>query len=388
MVITNVTPTMKPPSRSTSKSLLSRLRGGRGATLIELMLAVGILGIVTPAILGLFTTVMQGFKADDAQNQLKKVNQETLLRFYMTLDRNKRIFDRATDAVSMVGRLDMTGCPAVTVTGGDNLFPTINIAGSHDPSNAAFVASEWGNMLLMLTAEGRVTCYPVTASLSVVKTIQIDTYRFYFYYLDRNPSLPNGLTGKKGSRLVEWRSELLADQGQLDSYISSDATLGANIVKFLRSDLASPAKPTIPVTLAVNYSATNPISMIYDMNNSGAIAMSTTRKVVKEWAPSTEQKTNGFTYLTRIPGSTFGGNIYRFGVAPNTNQWNESIQKIPLFAVGSGNFPSGFEVGIIGTAGARQVHIRQALVTEGDFGARRRVIGAEQSSTFTCKDIH
>lgn len=350
--------------------------------MIELMIAVAMLGIVVPAILMLFSNVVQGFRADDAQNQLKKVNQETLLHFYMTLGRNKRIFTAGAPTTTLAGRLDMTACPSVNLTSGANKFPLVDVDASLDPKNSAFVGSEWGNMLLLLVNEGRISCAPVTNKNSTVMTFQVDYYRFYFYYLDRSQN-NTSLTGGKSSRLVEWRSEPLADYGQLSNALSQDVTLASSVIQCLRN---LPV-PNTPVTAAVDPSASNPSSILYNLMPSNTLSVDGVRKIAKDWAPAGAMATKGFRFITNPQSSVLNGG-FRYGIHPNTDTWSQAVAKVPCYAAESGDFPGGFEVGVVGTTNGREVFIRQVLAAQGAFGAKRNVISAELSTDITCRDIY
>ena len=61
------------------------------------------------------------------------------------------------------------------------------------------------------------------------------------------------------------------------------------------------------------------------------------------------------------------GGSYRYGVCPNTNSSFAPVDQVPLYAAASGEFPAGFEVGIVGPPNSRQVLARIVLAAEGSF---------------------
>jgi len=360
-----------------------RLRQG-GFTLMELLLAITIFLIVTPAVVNFFFKVTQGFSADEARSLLKKNQQDTLAGFYQTITSSKRILEGNT-GVSMLSYLDMTGCPA-TLTGSQ--FPDIMPLGSLDLTSASYAATSVGNCLMLIASDGKILCKGVTNGASLPVTVQLDSYRFYFYYLTAQNGKNLRGTGANvvTPLMVEWRSVPLVDNSEISAFFG-DSTLTKNLIAKLRvpDPLPWPTPAATPVSMAVDTSAAAVTQMFYLMSATTLTLVPTTTLTASTFGIGTSaSKAFQVTHMT----SGLMGKTFRYGVLPNDNSpsFVPGKARVPLYApaASAAPFPSGFEVVVAGPAVGRQVLIRSAVVAQGYFPG---LIIDDKTQVLNCKDI-
>ncbi len=370
---------------------------GRGMTLVEVLLTLSIFLIITPAIMSLFTSVTKAFAHDEALNSLKKTNQELASYLYLKLGTSKRIFHNDAEGVSVLARLDMTQgslpfpVPAM-IPAADRRLPFIREAGTFDraitgplPENS-FSVTAFGNMLLFLSQDSKITCRGVTNAVDIGVTLSVDMYKLHCFYL--TPDNPKAPTGYPSYRLIEWVSAPMADGKSLKDVFSNDVTLGGNLIAQLKAPTPRPT-PQAPITYAVDYTA--PVSEMFgtleQLASSVTVASPAYENVIHRDYPITVYNA-GVTFLQKDENVQYRswtymdqmgmGRVFRCAVAPNNSDW-----RVPAFAQANGAFPGGFEVGIIGPPAARQVLVRITNVAQGAGGD---VIGRNTQTIF-CRDV-
>jgi len=392
-------------------------RRPRGWTLIELMIVVGVLGIIMPVTIRFFSKASEGMAADEMHMHLKKVNQETLLRLNVRVKSNKHMFRNDTSGVTFLGcvlnsttapppaaalPVTLPGTQPDTATLGSELVPTFSIARGAAPASFGnqlfFAAYDSPGTILFnglpqtfmapMTVVSKAGGTPVTygaANGSGPATIILDVYRFYRYYPATSvkplTTVKDGPTaaitsGAIAYGLVEWRSVQFVDFNQLSSINTVDTTLRGRVVQWLSKSTAPTNFPGAPITLAYDPSQTDPATAFYNLNFAAGTytAMATPRIPQASWS-----------ILTKAASGILSGG-FRYGIAPNTAGWRNappSTAAVPQYATASTTYPGGFEVGLIGSSAGVQVLTRSLLVAR---GAVRQTIYNDLTMVHNAKD--
>ena len=119
----------------------------RGFSLVELMISVTIMAIIVPIIGLVFITATRAFITFEAMSTLKKVNQNSVNRIYVRLNRNKRLFEETLSDLDFLNAVNLSGCPSVL---SGSKLPVIKQTGSLSPSSDDFDASAFGNSLFLV----------------------------------------------------------------------------------------------------------------------------------------------------------------------------------------------------------------------------------------------
>lgn len=311
-----------------------RSRGAAGHTLIELVIAVAIVGTVVPMIVMLLNATSKGFTNFEAASSMKQMNQNSLNRIYLRLNRSKRLFENDTFGNALLARVNTTGLPAA-VSG--SKLPMIISSGSFSASSATFSAAAFGNRLFF-------------AYLSATKEMpvsgndiwRVDVYKFAGYYLTASGA--KAVNGAQAYNLFEFESIPYADCSQ----VSALTTTGNR--KALNQNLISTG-----IVSCLLASATDYTKAIQTINSDGTLTVSPSAQI-------TVLKTQT---LTKVQTGIMGRS-YNYGVSPNTSVWTNPKTVVPLYATAGSGFPGGFEVGIVGGANGRQVLVRGVAVAQGE----------------------
>ena len=324
-----------------------------GFTLVELLIAIAVFAIVVPVMVTFFSTVIKNFTSFEATNQLKKTNQESLNRIHLKLKSCKRIFTRADG--SYVVKISTSEYPGLSAS----KLPNIEVTGSLVPGNAVFISSNAGNSLLFANNDSTQILENVQDAGAVNRTVYIDLYRFNYYYLSTKN--PKTIFDKPSCVLMEWRSVRYADWNQLVS--STDTIKITNTVIALRNS---------GILYSWNPSASSATGF-FTLGGSGVITSSATHQIQRD----------KYKILTQMTTGIMGGG-YRYGISPNSAGWGRAPKVVPVYATASGNFPSGFEVVIVGSAGARKVLVRSVLVAQGSM---KSILADERLIISSARDL-
>jgi len=310
----------------------------KGFTLVEVMMAVAILGIVTPIVAMMLAQALKSFTAYESAMQLRITNQATLNRIYLRLGSCKRIFNNSTADSSFVTSLNnLSGAPA-QLTG--SVLPIIQTTGSLAFGTSDFVSADAGNCLFFINNDSMPTM------LSGTSTVKIDVYRFNYYYL--TSVNPKPIRAAPTYNVVEWQSVQFADYDQ----IMSVSTTGN------RQQNAMAALYAMGVKYVFDSNNGSASTAFYQFNSAGVISSANNFSIPMY----------RYTVLTKmITGIIIGG--YNYGVASNSSLWTTQAcpKTIPEYAVASNPFPGGFEVAITGQSSGRTVLVRSVLVAQGSM---------------------
>lgn len=341
--------------------IINRLHLGKlrlsqtGFTLTELMLAVAIMTIITPAVTMLMVMTMRSFTGYEAEMQLRLTNQATLNRIYLRLGSCKRIIDASADT-GYIKALNISGAPVpiggTTLPNASCVLPTINSAGSLAYNTSSFIPADVGNCLFFANNDSMPTV------LSGTSTVKIDVYRFNFYYL--STANPKPIAAAPCYSVVEWQSVQYADYDEVMA-VPTTNNWQQNVVAALYAQGIQNA-----------WDANNgvPASSFYTLTSAGGInAVGASPAIPMDSARSPVVLTKMMT------GVMFGG--FSYGVASNNDQWTGKIKcpkTIPQYARNSDGTnaltspaPGGFEVSIAGLAAGRSVLMRSVLVAQGSM---------------------
>ena len=326
------------------------MRRSRAFSLVELMIVLAIMGVITPVMVMLLTSVTKGFTGYEAALSMRKVNQQSINRIYMRLGSCKRIFENSTNDLSYLNKITFSAAPVVsTIT---VQLPTINRDGTLAEGTTNFDTSSVGNALLFATNE------MVQAMSS--STYRVDIYRFNYYYLTsaNTKTIDAGVSYK----LVEWRSVSYADINQLNSIpVSSRTIVGVQLY-------------TMGVKYAWDPTMTTATNAFYTISSAGSVAAYSSPKIV-------EYKYKILTDM--ITGVIIGG--YSYGVSRNSSGWAKAPKTVPLYAaIANTSIPFGFEVAVAGNSAGRQVLLRCVLVAQGTMKA---IVGDDLQVVASARDL-
>ena len=190
-----------------------------GLTLIEVIITLAIFSIIVAAVSAVLTSTKKGFTSFEAANTLKKVNQNSLNRIYIRLTECKRIFpyiatESAPNFNSYLSRVTLTGtptgCPAML---NGSKIPVIEESSSIAEGTTNFIKASVGNRLFFANSDSSEILKSIIDSIGLSRTIRIDLYRFYYYYLTSDNL--KSIRSKPSYLLIEWQSVYYADYNQM-----------------------------------------------------------------------------------------------------------------------------------------------------------------------------
>lgn len=302
-----------------------------GMTLVELMIALSVFTILVAITFTSISTFSKGFTSMDATNQMKSCSQSAINKIGLRLSECKRIFENTSQDTPFLSRITGIDSPLM-----GSCLPKIEETGSLIPGDYLFNASSVGNSFFFANTE-----FPEILQLSSTYTVRIDCYVFNYYYLAQVSSYTIGNT--PAIKLMEWHSKKYADYTQINALSGNTKTL--TIIALYNDNVRYAWDPT----------ATSPSSAFYSLGAGGSIT-----------GPLASHYLLQDTYeeMTRFARGIIWGK-YRAGVSPNTGGSFNTDQPVPKYAIASGKFPSGFEIGIIGPRSAHRIFIRLVLVAQG-----------------------
>lgn len=126
-------------------------------------------------------------------------------------------------------------------------------------------------------------------------------------------------------------------------------------------------------TYAFDASNSSVNSAFYQLTSTGGLTLNATHNIIKS---SSEKMIN------LIRGVSLGSFIY--SVSPNTGGAFTHNCPVPIYATANGNFPSGFEVEVVGPASNRQVFARIVMAAKGSF---KGFMAYEQNMLIAARDL-
>jgi len=297
--------------------------------------------------------VQRGLGASEAETTLKTSSQGLLNKIEHRLVECKRIFQNTAGDTAFLARVQKT---TPTVMSGSQL-PLSVTNGGISPSTSTFNAAGVGNELFFASIDSPLDVVATDSSGST-ETVRIDLYHFNYYYLAQGGEM---VGGQPMITPYEWHSVSYADYQQITSI--SDA-------------VESSSTATGLVASGVNYAwdpSTGTVGAAFYQLGIGTVISAQSHLIPQKSAQSMLNLTTG------ILSSGF-----HYGVSPNTSVSFSTSKPVPKFATAAGNFPSGFEVIVVGANSARQVFIRLVLVAQGAF---KNPVAQEQTVLVSARDL-
>lgn len=309
------------------------MKSHRGVTLLEVMIVMAVFSIVA---VGVFEVIQYMTVANlhmSAQNDLVDWGDSAVNTIKDDLMQSRLVYENdATGASYMArcafpaGRLPLTG----------STMPTIDELGTFTADTVP--VQKTGNMLLFIrTLPAHVVTIP--GSVPPVRRA-VDLYQFVAYYLTIAPGRPVG-SRADSLALIQWESVRYADLGQINQ-IALAAERQAVVMDLVNGqgvDYAWDFSQPVTAAFWLLDGATGAVAGAPE--NPHTIAELTDRKLIAQL------------------GLGFAGAAWN-----PTPTWSVP-DAVPGYAVASAagdGFPHGFEIQIVGPAGARQVLVRLVLV--------------------------
>jgi len=385
--------------------LFKRKMNHRGWTIIELMMVVGIIGLIVPALTSLFLYCYQGLSSAEMHLSLKSLNENIMLHMHERMNSTKHMFQNNTSSggLNFIGQVRLGSAPASVAfsqmpqaqNGATITFSPAAGAVSSDFRDCLFYAAYDGPQTIggiiypaPITVGGSLpltldnwttttTSGPVTDSYGKAVTMNLDVYRFYFDYLSTAGDM-KPLTRETSFWLIEWQSVQFVDAFELEDIGSTDATLEKNVISWLTNSANFPSGQAM--TLAWDPSQTA-------MTNGSSFAFYTLSGNTMTGSAAQPISMQSWTPLTRT--STGLVSNFEYGISGNySNLKGDPPQpNVPLYCPPTSvanAFPGGFEVGLEGAGSGSQVLIRSLLVAQGNS---KQIIWDNETSTSNVRDV-
>ena len=357
---------------------------------MELMLVTAMIGIITPAITFLFMKASQGMAADEMHTQLKKLNEQSMLRLHERLLSNKHMMQNTTFGNNFVGYIQLAAGTPPLLAGSRLARTQPSTVTSFSPITGAAIPASFGNSLFFAAYDNSQTFMgsngPITstAPLNLISiagfpiafsgangpaTVTLDVYRFFYYYL--TPTNAKGLRDIPSYRLVEWQSKQYVDWQEINSFYISDNTLGQDIINWVTTAANFPGGP---ILTAYDSTVDDPTQAFITLTNGSYSG-------TPIGSPTITQAS--WSYITSVSSGILSSG-FNYGVSSNSATWTSAPAAVPQFTTASGNFPGGFEVGMIGNAAGLEVLTRSLLVAQ---GAAPRIVWNDQVMTHNTRDV-
>lgn len=368
----------------------------RGFTLIEILFAAALTGVVMAGVMGGFLGMRKGQGATVSQNILKAAGQKAMQGLYMELGGCRKLLasSKLDPPTNDLGRDYFSRLAGIAspVPLGNMRFPRVNPQGGFGLPGAGegqLDGTLIGNTLVFAASEGRLevsvpsVTYTYGTSPSVTKQLSNQPYylnplHFSAYYL-KEVNLPDGVapirlsatqTRSSVMQLVRWESGRYLDKGEFADFAAKINGGGAN-VKVVWDALVADHR----VVGLWDGDAAAAASAFYTVDGAGAIV-----QVVN---PAIAKRRELKAADTDMSGYAIG--MVAFNSTPDYrfNHFN-----VPDFAptdAAHANFPYGFEVGIVGPTGARSVLVRLALASRVNSG--QHLYGLAQQEVIKVVDM-
>jgi hypothetical protein len=384
------------------KFLFKKKPNQRGWTIIELMMVVGMLGLIVPSLTALFIYCYQGLSAAEMHLSLKALNENIMLHLHERINTSKHMFQNnsSSGGLSFISKIAMGSAPASVSfsqlpqgqTGATITFSPAAGAVSNEFGDCLFYAAYDSPQTVNgvkytapLTVGGPITLSssPLTVTAALLNgagnsvTVNLDVYRFYYDYLSSVGDM-TPISGLTSYWLIEWQSVQFVDAFELIDIQSSDSTLYTHVINWLTTAGNFPGGQA--VTLAWDPSQVQMTSgssfAFYQLSGGAMTGVANQSISIQNWTP-----------LSR----TSSGLISRFnyGISGNYNNiyGDPPPPIVPMFSpyTNTANaFPGGFEVGIQGSNAGMQVLVRSLLLAKGNY---KTLMWDNETSISNARDV-
>ncbi len=347
--------------KKTFKSITRIAGGERGITFVEVLITGALVAVLVLSVVPLFNVTSRGFTSLEVNTVLSSGSQAALNKIQHRLVESKRIFGNTASDNAFLAKVTFSGAPSVL---SGSKLPVIVSTASISPSSATFNAANVGNSLFFASLDSTADFDDIAVS-GGTQGIRIDTYVFNYYYL--SPDSSQTIGGSAVRRLWEWHSVRYADYIQIVNI--TDTTKRTNTITALKNS---------GIDYAWCSSATVATSAFYTLTAGNANPGASSGHSIPKASGSNSQK----NMLQLVRGVTTGG--FRYSVSPNTSGSFNPKHTVPVYGMASGNFPSGFEVLVVGPSGTRQVFMRLVLAAQGSF---KGFLSNDQTVLVTTRDV-
>jgi hypothetical protein len=357
----------------------------RGWTIIELMMVVGIIGLIFPALTTLFMYCAQGLATAEMHLALKSLNEQVMLHLHERMNSSKHMFQNnaSSGGLSFIGQIQMGAAPA-SVSFSQMPQAQNGTIVTFSPAAGA-VAADFGDCLFYAaydtaqTINGVNYAAPVTVtgvmdSAGKSVTMNLDVYRFYFDYLSTAGDM-KPIYNTTSYWLIEWQSVQFVDAFELADINSSDNTLYQNVITWL--------------TTSSNFTNGKAMTLAWDpsqtaMTNGSSYAFYTLSGHTMTGSASQAIPYQSWTPLSRTSSGLIAP--FSYGISGNFSNLagDPPPPNVPQYAAVNGSFPGGFEVGLEGANAGMQVFIRSLLIAHGNS---RSLIWDNEESISGARDV-
>jgi prepilin-type N-terminal cleavage/methylation domain-containing protein len=337
-------------------------RAARGMTLVEVIVAVAVMGIIMTATIPFFTYTQSGYTSLEVTTVLPAAMQKALSKIQHRIVENCRIFDSGSIGTAYRARATPNISPAVpSATASPPAIPSKLPLLSPDMTlsvtSSTFNRAAVGNSLFFASTDA-----PYEAPSGGGLAVKVDTFIFNYFYLVRNSAT---LNGQPAIELHEWHSTPYVDYARLISI--TDTAKSTSTIAWLYSR---------GLRHAWDRSSNDPNNAFYSLNSAGMMTLAPLHNI----QTSTDPLLKPAAMISIIRGAASGG--FHYGVCPNNLP---AKNQVPQFASASGDFPAGFETIVVGEALGRQVFVRLTMAAQGNFKGFKTF---ENISLFSCRDIY
>lgn len=341
----------------------------KGFTLIEAMLSSLLLLLMVTLFVPTLRLSIMGSTNFEARSALKNAGQRAINRISMNLSACRRLFEwNANPAIrdmTYLAKVDFGGQPGPIL---NSKLPVKVPQGSLAPGSGGFNAAAVGNGLFFASVKAPLMLDKILDSGGTPHTVRLSNYQFDYYYVGPGKGNPIGKLFNRN--LWEWHSVEYADWDGL-SDLPADVTLRRNVMLDLQSR---------GITHAWKISELDASLAFFQLDGATGTMIQEDQDPLKP--PHLLRKKSGGMMIDILTGISMGS--YRYGVSPNTGAHLTTRRPVPRFATPFLNdFPSGFEVAVVGPSSKLQVLTRLVLVAEGSFP---EPIANEQLVTTTAMD--
>jgi prepilin-type N-terminal cleavage/methylation domain-containing protein len=357
----------------------------RGYTLAEILVVVAVSAIVLIMCYQLIEDAMRTSLFVESHNRLAEFAQRPVNFMQAEVYQNRTVFQGDTVGTAYLARFlvppayptgawpnctGASGCgsgvagwtpPALPAIQNNSLLPILDASNVMGPDAGTGASRMTGNCLLIVRQLPPLLIdYDHDNDVSTPKIkFPADRYRFELYYLSRKTTRPFSTVGYYLD-LLQARSIDFADYFQLNTLIGAGGTLSGQAKTDIINGLNAGG-------LHLSWNPMNqPVAnSFYSMDAAtGAFTLRANQGI---WVYSAK------TLLPELgSGSVSGKMLYTVGFRPSATAQlpiRDAIPKYAIFDTTMPEFPSGFEVKIVGSGAARKVLLRLVLVA--NYGVTR-----------------